>query len=238
MIEDRFAARRPPWDLAGATFTADVTPYEHLKMRILNGAQTTLASLGVLAGHEFTFDAVADPLLLAFTERMLITESLPTLAPVPGMDPTAYVAQSLDRLRNTAIRHRCHQIATDGSQKIVQRLLNPAAERLARGQPLTHLPVAVAACLAYLLRAAPRFGAAWTADDPEAARIAALAERIGRDPRALTTAILAIDAIFPPALAGSAAFSAAVADALDGFLSPDPMAPLRRLLHEPMDTRP
>ena len=32
-------------------------------MRVLNAAQTTLAYLGVLAGHEHTFDAIADPLL-------------------------------------------------------------------------------------------------------------------------------------------------------------------------------
>ena len=56
---------------------------------------------------------------------MLIEESLPTLQPVPGVAAERYVEQSLDRLRNTAIRHRNHQIATDGSQKIVQRLLNP-----------------------------------------------------------------------------------------------------------------
>ncbi len=152
-------------------------------MRILNGAQTTLASLGVLAGHEYTFDAVADPLLFDFTHRMLTQESVPTLSSVPGIVPLAYVDQSLDRLRNTAIRHRCHQIATDGSQKIVQRLLNPAAERLRRGESVTYLPVAVAACIAYLVRASNRFGRAWTADDPQAGRIAAIADRIGRDPQ-------------------------------------------------------
>ena len=127
-------------------------------MRILNGAQTTLAYLGVLAGHEHTFDAIGDPLLETFVRRMLIEESVPTLRPVPGMPALPYVEQSLSRLHNTAIRHRCHQIATDGSQKIVQRLLNPIRERLRRGERITLLTLPVAAWMAYLIFASDRFG--------------------------------------------------------------------------------
>ena len=137
VIENRFAGRTPPWDLAGATFVDDVTPFEQLKMRVLNAAQSTLAYLGVLAGHAHTCDAIADPLPRSLhPPHARSTESVPTLAPVPGIAPLAYVEQSLARLHNTAIRHRCHQIATDGSQKLPQRLVNPAAERLARGEPI------------------------------------------------------------------------------------------------------
>ena len=140
-------------------------------MRVLNAAQSTLAYLGVLAGHEHTFDAVADPLLAAFVRRMLVEESVPTLTPVPGVVPLAYVEQSLDRLRNTAIRHRYHQIATDGSQKIVQRLLNPAAERLRRGESVQLPRRSPVAGLDGLPR--PRLAPvrpAWTVDDPQAGR--------------------------------------------------------------------
>ena len=137
-------------------------------MRVLNGAQSSLSYLGVLAGLEHTFDDIADPLLQAFVRRMLIEESLPTLRPVPGVDAGRYVEQSLDRLRNTAIRHRNHQIATDGSQKIVQRLLNPIAERLRRGQGIELLSVPVAAWMVYLIRSSNRFGKSWTVSDPYA----------------------------------------------------------------------
>ncbi|RVA17548.1 mannitol dehydrogenase family protein, partial [Mesorhizobium sp. M7D.F.Ca.US.004.03.1.1] len=37
VIERKFAGRMPRWDLVGATFVDDVTPFEHLKMRVLNG---------------------------------------------------------------------------------------------------------------------------------------------------------------------------------------------------------
>lgn len=223
VIEDRFAGRRPPWDLAGAEFVADVVPFERLKMRVLNGAQTTLANLGVLAGHAHTFEAVADRRLAAFTRAMLTEETIPTLGPVPGTDPLAYRDRSLARIANRAIRHTCHQIATDGSQKLPQRLVNPAAERLARGAPVPRLTVAIAAWMAYLVRASARFGRQWQAADPEAARVAAIADHAGDDAAALVAGILALDTVFAPALAADAGFRAGLANALALLLSPDPL---------------
>ena len=67
-------------------------------MRVLNGAQTTLCYLGVLAGYEHTSDGMSDPLLVHFVRRMLLEETLPTLEPVPGVSAERYVEQSLDRL--------------------------------------------------------------------------------------------------------------------------------------------
>ena len=227
VIENRAAGRMPPWDLAGAAFVDDVTAFEHLKMRVLNAAQSTLATLGLLAGHAHTFEAVADPLLLAFVRRMLVEESVPTLRPVPGVDATAYVETSLERLRNRAIRHRNHQIGTDGSQKIVQRLLNPLKERLARGEAADCLTVATAGSLAYLLRASRRFGARWTAADPYAERIAGIAEASGGDMRGLVDGILGIQAIFDPALAANQRFRDGLGRSLAGLVGPDPVGFLK-----------
>ena len=54
--------------LVGATLVDDVTAFEHLKMRVLNGAQSSLSYLGVLAGLEHTFDDIADPLAARLVE--------------------------------------------------------------------------------------------------------------------------------------------------------------------------
>ncbi|MDX8477410.1 mannitol dehydrogenase family protein [Mesorhizobium sp. VK24D] len=237
VIENRFAGRVPRWDLVGATFVDDVTPFEHLKMRVLNGAQTTLCYLGVLGGFEHTFEAVANPLLATFVRRMLTEETLPTLMPVPGISPAAYVEQSLARLANTAIRHRNHQIATDGSQKIAQRLLNPIRDRLAKGESIALLSVPVAGWMAYLVKASARFGRAWQVSDPFAERIAAIADRVGAGSKGLADAILAIDAIFDPSLAANDTLRANVIAALDGLLSKDPMAFVRHVCAEPIDAR-
>ena len=230
VVERRFAGPMPGWDRVGALFVDDVTSFEHLKMRVLNAAQTTLACLGLLLGHTYTFEAVADPLLAAFVRRMLAEETLATLAPVPGIDPHAYVEQSLARLSNTAIRHRNYQIATDGSQKIVQRLLNPLGERLRHGQASAFLPVAAAASIAYLVLAAPRFGARWAADDPFAERIAAIADRAGGALPDLTAGVLGIEAIFDPRLAADAGVRVSIEQALAGLLSGNPRAYLETMM--------
>ena len=230
VIENRFAGRFPAFETVGASLVEDVTAYEHLKMRILNGAQTALCYLGVLAGHEHTFDDMADPLLARFVRRMLVEESVPTLARVPGIAPLAYVEESLARLRNTAIHHRNHQIATDGSQKIVQRLLNPIRDRLVADATFDLLGVALAGWMAYLVRASDRFGRAWRVDDPYAARIAAIADRTGSDAAALVDGILAIDAIFAPELAGAPRLKAALTRHLEAFIGPDPIGHLARVV--------
>lgn len=237
VIENRFAGRTPRWDRAGASFVSDVAPFERLKMRVLNGAQTTLAYLGVLAGHAHTADDMRDPLLVGFVRRMIFEETLPTLGLVPGVDPRRYAEESLARLRNTAIRHRNHQIATDGSHKIVQRLLDPIRERLRLGRNIALLAVPVAAWMVYLIRASKRFGRSWAADDPYAGAVAAIAERVGGDAQALAAEILAIDAIFHRELAASAPFREAIVAGIEGLLAADPLAYVERICETPAQAR-
>jgi fructuronate reductase len=81
--------------------------------------------------------------------------------------------------------------------------------------------------MVYLIRASGRFGRAWTADDPFAARIAEIADRVGSDPAALAREILAIRAIFDAGLAASAEFRKVLVAAIEGLLADDPMAYIR-----------
>jgi fructuronate reductase len=228
-IEDDFVAGRPAWDAAGAQLVGDVTPYERIKMRVLNGAQTALCTLGALAGLDFTFEDVRHPVLERFVRAMLEEETAPTLPAAPGMEAGPYIDLSLRRLRNSSIRHRNHQIATDGSQKIVQRLLNPLRERLAAGAPFERLACATAGFIAYGAAAAPRHGARWTPSDPFAATLLEIAETSAGDMNALARRALAIEAIFGADLAGAPAVVAAIARHCAGLLSDDPVGYLAGL---------
>jgi fructuronate reductase len=229
VVEDKFAGDRPPWDLAGVRFVADAKPYELIKMRVLNAAQSNLSHLGALVGHEYSFQAAADPTLAALTRSMLERETLTTLPRLEGMAATLYIETSFARIRNTAIQHRCHQIGTDGSQKIVQRLLNPLRERLAAGQDARGLTLAVAAWIAYCLAGANRFGRRWTPSDPHASTLIAIGDRRGEDFIGLATASLGIAAIFGVDLARPALI-ADVAGHLAGLLSHAPAAYLAERL--------
>ena len=164
-------------------------------MRVLNAAQSTLAHQGALVGHEFTYQAAADPTLAALTRRMLERETSATLPKLAGMEVAPYIDQSMARIRNAAIRHRCHQIGADGSQKIVQRLIDPLRERLAASQSADLLTLAVASWIAYGLSGARRFGARWTPSDPYAETVIAIGEK-NSDWSELAKAVLAIAPIF------------------------------------------
>jgi len=221
VIEDRFAARRPPWDLAGAAFVDDVTPFELIKMRVLNAAQSTLSHLGALFGLDYSFEAAADPLLAAFTRRMLERETAGTLPVVAGMAVPAYIGTTFARIGNPAIHHRCHQIGTDGSQKIVQRILNPLRERLAAGLPADCLILAAASWIAYDAAGSNAFGARWQPADPYASAVIALADACGGDAERLAEGALSIEAVFGTDLRSDAMIGS-VARHLHGLLQDDP----------------
>jgi fructuronate reductase len=127
VIEDRFAGPRPRWEAVGAELVSDVRPYEAAKLRMLNGAHSLLAYVGVAHGHRFVHEAVADPNIRPLVDRLLRHEATPTIAAATGQDLSAYADALLVRFANPALNHRLIQIAMDGSQKIPQRWLETLA---------------------------------------------------------------------------------------------------------------
>jgi fructuronate reductase len=169
-VEDRFAAGRPDWRAGGAQFVERAEPYELLKLRMLNGAHSAIAYLGVLAGWSTVDAAMAQPALARFIDQLLRDEVAPTVAhELPGFDLAAYRAQLLQRFANPALAHKTVQIAMDGSQKLPQRWLNTVRDRLAAGAPIDHLALGLAAWAMYLGRA--------SIDDPLADTLKALHAR-------------------------------------------------------------
>ena len=118
VIEDRFAGDRPPFAQGGAELVADVTPFEEMKLRMLNGAHTFLAHAGRLAGHETVAQAMSDPVLRAATRALMLREQAPTLDMPGDVDLAAYADALVARFDNTRLRHRLDQIAQDTSQKV------------------------------------------------------------------------------------------------------------------------
>ena len=206
VIEDSFAAGRPAWQDAGAILTDDVTAYEVLKLRLLNGAHSTLAYLGALAGHEFIWQAVADPSLAAVTRRLMADDAAPTVAPPDGVDVDRYRDQVLARFANPALGHRTTQVAMDGSQKLPQRLLDTARDRLAAGAEPVWVCLAVAAWMRYVVTQGADL------DDPMAVQLAAAAGGADDPPAAVVRALLGVQDVFGADLAASAVFGDRVID--------------------------
>ena len=208
VIEDEFAAGRPCWERVGAEFVSDVSPYEEMKLRLLNGSHSTMAYLGFLAGYEFIYQVIADKAFRSLVER-LMEESSGTLAMPAGVDVARYRRDLIERFANPALGHRCRQIAMDGSQKLPQRLLGPIRDRLKRGASIDALTLAVAAWIRYV-RGVDEKGVAYEVHDPLASRLAPLAA--GND---AVDRVLSVTEVFGTDLPKNAAFRAALAGWLD-----------------------
>ena len=169
VIEDRFAGERPRWEAAGAQLVSDVAPYETAKLRMLNGAHSLLAYIGLAHGHSFVHEAIADPAIRALTEHLLREEAAPTITAAPGHDLAAYADALLARLANPAVQHRLIQIAQDGSQKLPQRWLETLAANQRRGRTCPAILAGLAGWIEHLR------GANGVPDDPRAGILAAAA---------------------------------------------------------------
>ena len=142
VIEDDFGDDRPDWDRVGAQFVADVTPYETMKLRLLNASHLAIAGLGTLSGYETIGETIADPLIRRYMARLMDAETGPTLPPVPGIDLPRYKATLIERFANPAIRDTTRRVNTDAP---VNLLLDPLRDRLAAGQPIDLLSLGLAA---------------------------------------------------------------------------------------------
>lgn len=153
VVEDDFApGERPDLAAAGVTLTHDVRGYEQAKLRLLNGAHSSLAYLGLERGHATVAEAMRDPALASFAERLMREDIAASLTPPAGLDVDAYVTTILDRFANPAIAHQLIQIAADGSQKLPYRLLDTVRTAQAAGRPIDRLAVPVAAWLRFVER--------------------------------------------------------------------------------------
>ena len=213
VIEDRFPAGRPAWEEAGAEFVEDVEPYEHMKLRLLNGSHSTLAYLGYLAGYETVADTMADPAFARLIEGLMDEEVTPTLHMPRGADLTAYKHALVERFKNPSLKHRTWQIAMDGSQKLPQRLLGTIRDRLQTGASITRLALGVAAWMRYA-SGIDEAGVAIDVRDPMSARLRELSERARGAPEQLAAALLAVREIFGDDLPNDPRFTGPVTDAL------------------------
>lgn len=168
VIENQFATSRPAWETVGAQLVTDVAPYETAKLRMLNGAHSALAYLGLERGHTFVHQAIADPGLRPLIEELIRSEAAGSFTAAPGQDLRAYADALVARFANPALNHSLAQIAMDGSQKIPQRWLATLADQQAKGRRCPVILTALAAWLRHLR------GTGAPVNDPQAEALGAI----------------------------------------------------------------
>lgn len=119
-------------------WTPNVEPYFLRKVRILNGAHTALLIKAWPRGFRTVREAVLDPELGAWLERLLFEEVVPVLeGRVEG--PQEFARQVLERFRNPFLEHLMTSIATHHAAKVAVRLVPTRDEyraKLGRTPPL------------------------------------------------------------------------------------------------------
>ncbi len=120
VIEGDFEAELP-LKKAGfnVVWTDDAKPYKKIKVRILNGAHTSLVAGAILSGIENVGDAMADELASAFLIKCMQEEILPTIG--ENDESRAFANSVFDRFRNPFIKHKWRSIVLNCVSKFAVR---------------------------------------------------------------------------------------------------------------------
>lgn len=139
VMEDRFTAGRPALEKVGVTFVSDVSPYELMKIRILNGGHAAIAYPAALMDIHFVHEAMEHPLVRAFLAKLENEEIIPIVPPVPDTSLSEYFALIERRFLNPKIGDTIPRLAQDGSNRQPKFILPSTADRLAKGWSITGL---------------------------------------------------------------------------------------------------
>jgi mannitol 2-dehydrogenase len=222
VVEDRFAAGRPPWEDAGVLFTDRVHHWELYKLRMLNASHSCMAYLMALAGIVYVDEAVAIPTVRRYLQQFLATEAIPTLPEIPGHPPADYAATVLARFANTGVRDQIARLCLDGTAKFPSFVIPTVEMEIELGGPISCAALALAGWARYL----GTVSAAVRASDSRGERAAGLAERSMAKP----LAFLELDEVFTPGLRASERFRDAFAAAAADLSSLGPLGAIENLL--------
>jgi mannitol 2-dehydrogenase len=149
VLEDHFTQGRPPLEQVGVQVVEDVTPYELMKLRLLNAGHQVMCYLGYLAGYRYAHEAAADPnfveLLMGYWER----EGTPSLQPVPGVDLKEYRQTLIERFANPAVADTLARLCFGSSDRIPKFLVPVLHHQLAHGGEYRRSVLTIAAWARY-----------------------------------------------------------------------------------------
>lgn len=118
-----------PTEKAGleVKFVKDLTPYRTRKVRILNGAHTTLVPVAYLQGLRTVREAVEDSQTGPFIRNAIFDEIIPTLD-LPQEELEQFANAVIERFQNPFIRHELISISLNSVSKYKVRVLPSVLE--------------------------------------------------------------------------------------------------------------
>lgn len=208
VLEDRFTNGRPALEQVGVQFVKDVSPYELMKIRILNGGHAAIAYPAGLMDIHFVHEAMQEPLVRGFLEKLERDEIIPTVPPVPDTSLEDYFRLIDHRFSNPRIGDTVRRLCLDGSNRQPKFIIPTIADRLKAGQGIAGLALESALWCRYCFGTTDS-GAMIEPNDPNWDRMQGTSRAARGDPAAW----LAMDDIY-----GDVGRSSVFADAFSAAL--------------------
>ncbi|TWG99526.1 mannitol 2-dehydrogenase [Mesorhizobium sp. J18] len=224
VLEDDFPAGRPALENVGVQFVPDVTPYEVMKIRILNGGHAAIGYPAGLMDIHFVHEAMEDPLVSAFLEKVEREEIIPVVPPVPDTDLDDYFQVVKTRFANPKIGDTVRRLCLDGSNRQPKFIVPSINDCLKAGRDITGLALESALWCRYCYGVTDS-GKVIEPNDPNWPRLQEVARQAKSDPLAW----LAMKDIYGE-LAASEIFHPAFAKALGALWADGTKATLKRYL--------
>ncbi|PWL18712.1 mannitol dehydrogenase [Falsochrobactrum shanghaiense] len=139
VVEDNFPNGRPALHKVGVTFSSEVSAYELMKIRILNGGHAAIAYPGGLLDIHFVHEAMEHPLIRRYLEKLTKDEIIPEVPPVPNTVLDDYRVLIDKRFANPSIGDTIRRLCLDGSNRQPKFILPTVSDRVAKGEPVTGL---------------------------------------------------------------------------------------------------
>ena len=181
VLEDNFPTGRPALEKVGVTFTPHVHAYEAMKIRILNGGHAIIAYPGGLMDIEYVHEAMAEPLIAGFLEKVEREEIIPIVPPVPDTNINDYFTLIRERFSNPEVADTERRLCLDGSNRQPKFIIPSIADNLARGKLPRGLLLESALWCRYCMGISDS-GKVIEANDPNWDRLQANARAAAADP--------------------------------------------------------
>ena len=133
VIEDKFSNGRPPLETLGVQFVPDVTPYETMKIRLLNAGHSVLGIPGAIHGHPTIDACMEDEVFAKFVRSFMDKEATPILGKIEGIDVEKYKDTLEERFANTNIKDNVGRICAESAAKLPKFLIPTLRENLESG---------------------------------------------------------------------------------------------------------
>lgn len=127
-------------------WTDNVKPYKKTKVRILNGAHTSMVTGALLSGIETVGECMNDETVSAYLNKCMAEEILPTIGETE--ENIRFAKAVFDRFRNPFIKHKLRSIALNSVSKFSVRVLPTILEYKEQNWKY---PKTLAMSLAYLI---------------------------------------------------------------------------------------